>query len=342
MINRQLRQKIIFRIFASIPFSFLERLTRTNLIIPYYHIVSDEEILHVKHLYEYKTTREFKEDMDFFLKNYFPMDLIEILNYMKAGRPLPKKAFLLTFDDGYREMSDIVAPILLEKGIPATFFINNAFIDNKQMCYLNKVSLIVEQFQKSWSSSLAEKLSGMLHSNEIVSRDVRSGILSIKYQQRDLLDEIANVMNIDFSDYLLVNKPYLTSNQINKLIESGFTIGGHSIDHPLYSLLSLEEQLHQTIESVKFVRERFHLSYGAFAFPHSDHSVSKEFFARLSHSGLIDLSFGTAGLIDDSVPNNLQRFSLEKPVVAAERIVAFQHARKLKKLITKNSIIIRK
>ena len=342
MMDRQLWQEIRFRILARSPLSLLRRLTGTNLIIPYYHIVSDEEILHVKHLYQYKTTTEFKEDLDFLLKNYLPVGMPELLNHIKTGRPLPERVFLLTFDDGYREISDIVAPILLEKGISATFFVNSAFIDNKQLCYLNKASLIVEQFQKRWSSGLEDKLFGILHSNEIWFDDIKSGILSIRYQQRGLLDEIANVMNIDFGDYLLVNKPYLTSDQINKLIESGFTIGGHSIDHPVYPSLSLEDQLHQTIESVKFVREIFHLSYGVFAFPFSDHNISKEFFARLSYSGLIDLSFGTAGLIEDSAPNHLQRFSLEKPIDTAERIVAFQHARKLKKLITRSATKIRK
>src|SRR2546427_8484513 len=73
MMDRQLWQEIRFRILARSPLSLLRRLTGTNLIIPYYHIVSDEEILHVKHLYQYKTTTEFKEDLDFLLKNYLPV-----------------------------------------------------------------------------------------------------------------------------------------------------------------------------------------------------------------------------------------------------------------------------
>jgi peptidoglycan/xylan/chitin deacetylase (PgdA/CDA1 family) len=145
-------------------------------------------------------------------------------------------------------------------------------------------------------------------------------------------------MNLDFGDYLLANRPYLASEQINRLIDKGFAIGAHSIDHPVYSSLSLEDQLHQTIESVRRVREIFHLRYGAFAFPFSDHNISKAFFAKLSNSGFVDLSFGTAGLVDDDVPNHLQRFSLEKPAVSASRILRFQHVRKLEKILTRNPI----
>lgn len=322
--------------------SVLGKLTKTKLIIPYYHIISDEDILHVKHLYKYKTVQEFKEDIDFLLKNYSPIGLPDILDFIKSDRPLPHNVFLLTFDDGFREMYDIVAPILLKKGVCATFFVNSSFTDNKQLCYLNKASLLTEQIQKRWSLSLEKQISRVLRANEIGFNDVKQGILSIRYQQRGIIDEIAKHMNMDFSGYLLSHKPYLTSNQINNLVGSGFTIGAHSVDHPLYSSLSLNEQVHQTIQSVKFIRDTFKLNYGVFAFPHSDHNVSREFFTMLSDSGLVDLSFGTAGLVDDSISTNLQRFSLEKPIAQAERIVAFQHVRKLLKSVTRRAVVIRK
>jgi peptidoglycan/xylan/chitin deacetylase (PgdA/CDA1 family) len=218
----------------------------------------------------------------------------DVLELLREGRPFPEKSFLLTFDDGFREMSDVVAPILQEKGISATFFVNSAFIDNEEMCYLNKASVIAENVGNTGSSNVHEKISVMLRSNNRVSNDIISGILSIGYQQKSLLDEIANVLNIDFVEYLKTNKPYLTASQISNLIDAGFSIGAHSIDHPLYSSLSLEDQVHQTIESVQHIRNRFALDYGVFAFPHGDNHVSREYFSKVSATGLVDLSFGTA------------------------------------------------
>ena len=109
----------------------------------------------------------------------------------------------------------------------------------------------------------------------------------------------------------------------------------------MYSSLTVDDQLYQTVESVRCVREMFDLDYGVFAFPFSDHGISREFFTRLSHAGLVDASFGTAGLLDDSVPNHLQRFSLEKPLAKAERIVPFQHARKVWRLLTRRPVVAR-
>jgi hypothetical protein len=44
----------------------------------------------------------------------------------------------------------------------------------------------------------------------------------------------------------------------------------NSIPHPLYAKLPLEEQIRQTVESIRFFVEHFDLDYRAFAFPHLD------------------------------------------------------------------------
>ena len=333
MIGEIVTKEMVTRVFSKIPLPILASLTRAAMVIPYYHVVSDEAVVHVKHLYKYKTISQFRNDLDCLLRYYAPIGLFDILAHIKAGRQFPEKSFLLTFDDGFREMSDIVAPILLEKGLSATFFVNSAFVDNRDMCYLNKASVLVQQFQQNWSSRLEQDLSEILRCNHIRFDNVSSGILSIKYQQRSLLDQIATLVRVDFSEYLKIKEPYLTTSQINKMVESGFSIGAHSVDHPLYSSLSLEEQISQTLRSVKFVRERFKLNCGVFAFPHNDDGVSREFFLRISESGLVDLSFGTSGLIDENIPNHFQRFSLENPIDKARNIIAFQYARRMAKII---------
>lgn len=341
MLVKHLKQNIGSWLFSKIPVYILEKITRTHFIIPYYHIVNNDEVLHVKHLYDYKNIDQFISDLDFLIKNYVPVTLNDVLDFIKNDRFLPERSFLLTFDDGFREMYDVVAPILLKKGIPATFFVNSAFLDNKELFYQHKASILAECFQHKISDKLTEEVRKLLKNNELDCNDIPSSILSIKYQKKNLLEDVAKIIDIDFNDYLSESQPYLTSDQIESMIKNGFTIGAHSIDHPLYSSLSLRDQLHQTIESVKQIRSRFCLDYGAFAFPHSDHKVTTEFFEELYNSGLVDISFGTSGMINDSYSNNLQRFSLEKPLMPAKRIIALQFARKFIKILTGNSKIIR-
>jgi len=341
MLKRIIHEEVISRLFSNIPLSLLGKLILPNLIIPYYHMVSNSRVSHVVHLYKYKNVEQFKHDLDFLLKDYYPVGLVDLLDNLKEGRILQRKSMLLTFDDGFSEMYDVVMPILLNKGIPATFFINSAFIDNKELCYLNKASILAEQFDGSKSLKDENRIKQLFFSHTMSACDVRSGLLSIKYKDRAILDKIAELINIDFNDYLIRNKPYLTTNQIRYLLENGFTIGAHSIDHPLYSALPIQDQLHQTIESVKYIREKFLLNYGVFAFPLSDSKVSSNFFVELFNTDIVDLSFGNAGMIDDSFMLNYQRFSLEKPLLPAERIMAIHSARRVFRCMKGSSTILR-
>lgn len=300
-----------------------------NSIIPYYHLVSDEQVLHVKHLQAYKTIRQFGEDLEFLLKKYRPIGLQEVLALLKRDQPLPRWVFLLTFDDGLREMNDVVAPILLQRGIPAVFFINNDFVDNKQMFYLHKASLLIEHLLNSRGIVVKEIGRKIFNRNDMGFAKLRKTLLLTPYEKRSMIDEMASLVDFDFGKYLAERRPYLTSDQIQGLLGKGFCFGSHSMDHPRYSSLSLEDQIRQTKQSVMLIKERWQLDYGVFAFPHGDGGVSREFFQRIYEPGLVNASFGTAGTMEDVFPQNLQRISFEKPFLHAKKILAYQLGKKI-------------
>ena len=333
-------EKIASNKLFKIPFSLLAKI-KLKLIVPYFHMVSDDEVLHIKWLYSHKNLKQFKGDLDFLLRNFNPISLFDLIDFLNHGRLLPNRALLMTFDDGFREMHDIVAPLLLEKGIPATFFINSNFTDNQHMCYEHKASILADYLRKIMSLSLLDRVKAVFFNHKLNTIDIKNDILSIRYQRKEIIDEIAQIMGIDFKEYLIKTVPYMTTGHIKELIKKGFTIGAHSIDHPLFSSLSLEDQLFQTIESIKFVREKFRLDYGAFAFPHNDNGVSEKFFAEVYQSGLTDITFGTGGMKNDSVSNNIHRFSLDNPARTAEECIALGFARYMKRVFNRDNNIIR-
>ena len=305
-------------------------------------MVDDTECIHTKHLYTHKILSQFIDDLEYIVKNFHLIDLPILLSHVKHNEPLPKKAFFLSFDDGFRQMHDLVAPILLRKGIPATFFINSSFTDNRNLCFQHKASLIVEHLLKNEPPKASiNEINHLLPKQLQVPIPITTRILAIKYSERMIIDEIATVLEIDTNDYLQNEQPYLTSGQIRNLIKKGFTIGAHSIDHPLYADLTLDEQIRQTTESISFVKEIFHLDYGVFAFPHSDVGVSKEYFRRIASANLVDISFGTSGITEDSTPNHYQRFSLERPMLPAKNLISYEIARRLWRQIKQKHVIKR-
>jgi peptidoglycan/xylan/chitin deacetylase (PgdA/CDA1 family) len=304
-------------------------------------MVSESEVPYVKHLFRFKTVAQFKSDMDVFLKTYRPITLHDVLDSLKSGRHLAANSFLLTFDDGFREIYDVVAPILFAKGVSGTFFLATAFLDNEDMAHHNKISLLIEHFSRMRTSAAEKQILKILSAHGIEESDIGTALLSIDYCDRGLVDQVADLLDFDFKSFLSAHQPYLTSEQVRKLIDLGFTIGAHSVDHPKYSALSLAEQLRQTRTSVRFLSDRFSLPYGAFSFPHGDSGVSNEFFEEIFAHGDVDVTFGSAGMLREVFPQHLQRFSMENTSSSAERVLAYQYARSICKKMMGRQVIER-
>ena len=328
-------------LFASTPIFHLESLVKCSkqgLILPFYHVVSDHNLPHLKHLYPITKTVRFNEDIDFLKKNYKPIDanyLIQNINNINFRK---EKSFFLSFDDGLRQFHDEVAPILLHRGVPATFFVNTAFIDNKDMFYRLKVSILIEKIKsKNLSPAEINQINKVFSKASLIYKDAHSLHL-INDSSSCLLEEIAAILEVSFSDFLERHQPYLTTNQINSLISQGFQLGSHSVSHPYYPNLTTEEQVEQTLNSVRFLVENFAIKNKLFSFPYTDYHVKKAFFDAIEPE--LDLTFGTANIKLDEVATNLQRIPMEvsnrkdaATIVKSEYILYI-----LKRLINKHII----
>ncbi|MFZ5430683.1 MAG: polysaccharide deacetylase family protein [Bacteroidota bacterium] len=280
-----------------IPFSWLNRL-QYPVLLPFYHVVSNEKLLHV-HNYPYRNVPEFIDELDFLLGHYKPVELHELLNPGITG----KRIFHLSFDDGLRECYEVIAPILYKKGIPATFFVNPGFIGNKGLFHRYKASLIVSHILGHPEKQSYLKANGL----------TADTLLQISYKQSILLDEIAAKMALSWTEFLEDYRPYMTENEVKGLVRQGFTVGAHSWDHPEFWMLNADEQYHQAERSMKWVSDRFSPSVRAFAFPYTDSGISGDVISRLRLSGVCDISFGTAGIKGDSLNFHFQRFPAEFP-----------------------------
>jgi peptidoglycan/xylan/chitin deacetylase (PgdA/CDA1 family) len=335
MRDRLLSSRWACAAFANISFPFFRSRSGVNPLVVYYHLVSDNEVPHVSNLYMFRSVSQFKRDMDVLLRFFHAVSLQDFLLSLNGQQKLPKNSFLLTFDDGLAECYEIIAPILKQKGIPATFLLCSAFVDNKQLSYDSKKSLLVGLIKGGKLSSPDEaKVHAVLQEADIRELDLVVALLSVACRKRFVLDQIAEALNYDFSTYLKTAQPYLTSDQGIELLKMGHSLGAHSVDHPRYQDLPLAEQIYQTRESVRFVKEQFSLDYGAFAFPHSDANVSKRFFCEVFEKTVgVDVCFGNHGLLVDSVPRNVQRTAMEKTWMPAEAILGKSFARRFVKSI---------
>ena len=306
----------------------LIRRTGIKIIFPFYHVVSDDRIPHIQNLYQYKNVSEFKKDMEFLLKFYTPL---HINDFLKNNYDPDKNYFVLSFDDGLREMYDVVYPILKHLGIPALFFLNSAFVDNKALFYRYKVSLIINSLSEQENQV---KILKFLQSKNSDISDTKKYLLQLKYEDNNLIEEIGMVAGVNFDSYLGADSPYMNSQQISELLDNGFSIGGHSADHPQYNLITPEEQFSQTSESIHFLVEKFNIQTLYFAFPFSAEGVLPQVFERMFSELQLNLSFGTAGIGKPYKTKHIERIPMEVKNYTGEQIIKNEYAWYLmKKLI---------
>ena len=289
------------------------RLTGQSHIFPFYHVVSDWHLPHIRHLYRYRRVDEFEKDLEQMLTYYEPVSLSDFLRITHHGLHKPRiegkrrRLMVLTFDDGLVECHQTIAPILKQKGVPATFFLNNYFIDNRGLFYRFRASLVIDKIISDCKAR--EKAAEFL---DIPEDRIEVAIGMIKYDQHALLDRLAREVEVDFVDYLREYPVYMNSQQVKELVDWGFEIGGHSPEHADFSTLDPEEIIAQVKASIEDLRQRFGTSNSYFSFPFTSRSVSGEIIKTLMEEHHVEALLGTSGLKKTGKQGFIQRIPMEE------------------------------
>jgi peptidoglycan/xylan/chitin deacetylase (PgdA/CDA1 family) len=304
-----------------IPQKLLIRASKQDLLFPYYHAVSDQPMPHVEKVYPVRSLKRFRKDLDFLLKYYEPMGLEDLKSVIR-GEKRSKPGMFLSFDDGLSEIYHVVSPVLIAKGVPAAFFINTDFVDNRDLFYRYKSSLLLDRLETiKYSPAVTEVLQSRYHLASSKWRCVKEFLMELSFENRREFDDIASLVDLDFKTFLKIRKPYMSLDQVRELSERGFYIGAHSKDHPHFAEISPAKRLTQYRESMDYISKNLETGYRLFSFPFSDDGVPSEFFGEMNSSGGPVASFGTAGLKNDPVRNHFHRIQMEAGKVSAPRII---------------------
>lgn len=283
--------------------------TGQKLIILLYHgINTGAKIPFIDPLYPSRSAEVFEQDILFFTKHFESVSLSQI--YAQEGQ-FAKPSFHISFDDGLRSVYDAAMPIMKKHKVHGSVFLNNNFIDNKGLFYRYKVALIIDALQAS--PSLQNKLAKFDPPN-----DLYTWLLDMKYADARLIDEMALELGLRFDDFLALEKPYLSTEQIKEMQAEGMELGAHSFDHPLVqnSPTGLSQEILQSVEDIQ---TRFSPALDAFAFPFTDAGMSAADFSVVRK--VCKMSFGTAGLKSDPMVQHYQRIPMERNTRPAADII---------------------
>jgi len=176
----------------------------------------------------------------------YPVDADEAVAMLEGKDDVPDRAFLLTFDDGFRNNLTVAAPLMERHGIPGVFYVTSGFVEHNWASWIDLVEDAVEKTRR--------RALRLPWSNEEWPLDTRAAQIA-------LLDEVRRVgkTHADLDPYSIADQirhdcgvgefdPHpeldqkLSWAEVRSLARgAGFTVGGHSHSHPILTHLSPDE-----------------------------------------------------------------------------------------------------
>nr|WP_321451495.1 polysaccharide deacetylase family protein [uncultured Carboxylicivirga sp.] len=327
-------ESCLMRFTILFPFKWLRAWAAKDLVVINYHSIQgwDPDPTINKNIY--RTVDQLEKDLQFFQKQYSIINASDLIN----NHALPKNALAITIDDGLQLVYSLMYPVFRKAGIKPALFINPDFVDNKDVHFIRKRNLVIQQLD-SLETGQANNLAKWMNERSLDVKQLKKQLNTIQYHQRNLLDELLSVLDVTIPDFLSQNPVYLSIDEITKVLNDGFELGGHSMDHAPFEQLSLEEQTQQVKESMQWVAERFNLDYRMFAFPSDDRPISKKLFTKIKDD--VDITFGVQGLKKDVIPHHYHRITIESSQISARQAIKFEYLKYIFKRLMKKSVVKR-
>lgn len=312
------------------------QLLPSSLFCPVYHLARQNTPRWWNNRYPVRTPKQLEQDLDWLLRLAPPVTLQDLLDWKYGKRSRPTGWFL-SFDDGYRELAEVVAPLLKRKGVPATFFVCSSLLDNRQVFFEDLAGLIGVKWMDAGNPHKALVLKRM-NLDETGLQQLLQGRLP----QLAKLNRLAELLEVDTQSWLHSELPYLTSAQIRRLLADGFSIGAHSVDHPLFCAIPEVDAKHQLRQSLQSLVSQFDLPSRVFAFPYGEFGLSRAFLESLRNENDADLIFGTRGIVTDELePFLVQRMLAEDPHRPLPRLVRDELNLQLQRRVQRRDVVRR-
>lgn len=286
-----------------VPLSAYRRLVRREVVGVFYHVVSGEHLPHVRHVYAYQTPEQFAEDLRYLNRAFHPVSYQEVRAAVLEGRRLPPRAVMMSFDDGFAECETVIRPLLREHGVPCTFFLTTAFLDNGALMWRNLVSLCIDRVLGMGDADAAAAGRALADAagRPLPDAHAVAGWLRGLDGADERLQAAARVLRVDEQAFLRDAKPYMTSHAARRLAADGFTLGAHGLTHPVLRTLGDRGAMEaEIVESCRAIAALAGTDQVPFAFPFHGRGVDRGFLADIrARNPVVGLYFDTGGFRRD-------------------------------------------
>jgi glycosyltransferase involved in cell wall biosynthesis/peptidoglycan/xylan/chitin deacetylase (PgdA/CDA1 family) len=203
------------------------------------HQISDTFNPRVDCYTDWTSTELFEKNIDWLLHKYTFISLNDAVGKLQSGRRRSKRFAVFTFDDGYASVQNALT-ILKKHQIPATVFINTAYLDDVKLSSVNVTNYVNSLSVQETKDLPADFLQAVRKIDSVYSDNEYDKCLATIFKHMHLIQPDVQV--------------YLTRNELLNITDSLFTIGLHGHEHFVSTHLTdqkFEENVLQNYNELK-------------------------------------------------------------------------------------------
>jgi peptidoglycan/xylan/chitin deacetylase (PgdA/CDA1 family) len=174
----------------------------------------------------------------------------------RDGEPAVRRRFALTFDDGYQDSSEIVAGILADAGVRATFFVTTGFVGTDELLWFDRAALLFAEAPEPVRQAVVREVCGE-HRSGARPRPGADGATWTHYLKGCRPRERAAILSsLELTAGRAATTDSFRSMSIAQVVElhrHGHEIGSHGVSHSMLTELddiSLQRELEGSRDAI--------------------------------------------------------------------------------------------
>tara|TARA_B110000114_G_C14984800_1_gene354046 strand:+ start:17 stop:928 length:912 start_codon:yes stop_codon:yes gene_type:complete len=266
---------------------------KSNVIFLFHGVIDRNPFKIRNYTKKHLLKKEFIQVLNDLNKKGNCMSLDQVCDTIKNKRNFKDYSYSITFDDGFYNNYKIAAPILKKRKLYATFYLTTSFIDKNETSWIDKIEHMIEKLKIKKTINIFNK---------------KFNIDNTKKAKINFLNSIryyAKKDNTNFNKLVLIIKKQLgfnyKLNNLNNILDKKmnwsqvrklnkceyFTVGGHTVNHPILSFLNDREAKKEIYNSINAIEKKTKIKVKHYSYPEGlKHTFGKREIKLLKNRGI--------------------------------------------------------
>ena len=204
---------------------------------------------------------DFDWQMAYIARRFNPVSIQQVADAINGGKPLPKRAVMVTFDDGFRDNYEVAYPVLQRHGVPALFFLSTGYIDSQSIFWFDWIVYAFVHTPVRQLRLKALDLSIPLTEARDQRRLEALKLLQVlkttsEVQRQQVIEQLKLELKVAMTlDHIEQSTP-LSWDQVREMSRGGMEFGSHTVSHPILSTITDPMSLRFELDGSKATLER--------------------------------------------------------------------------------------